>query len=138
MAAAVARRSRFFTPREANVLLPTLRPLLEAITREKRALDAQRATLHALQQNPDARRYDRERAAFEAQLAALQTHIEELEGHGCILRDVEQGLLDFPAERFGEPVYLCWRRGEPAVHYWHGLREGVAGRKLLERALDLV
>jgi hypothetical protein len=42
------------------------------------------------------------------------------------------GLLDFPAMRFSEPVYLCWKIGEDEIIYWHGLSEGFRGRKLLQ------
>jgi hypothetical protein len=46
-----------------------------------------------------------------------------------VLKDLDAGLLDFPAVREGEDVLLCWHVGEPAVAYWHGLEEGFAGRK---------
>ncbi|HUX86133.1 MAG TPA: DUF2203 family protein [Chloroflexota bacterium] len=41
------------------------------------------------------------------------------------------GLVDFPAERDGRVVYLCWRRGEDQIHYWHELDAGFAGRQPL-------
>lgn len=50
---------------------------------------------------------------------------------GIVLRDIDQGLLDFPAEREGRPVFLCWRRGEDTVAYWHGPDTGFAGRQPL-------
>ncbi|MDG6907248.1 MAG: DUF2203 domain-containing protein, partial [Nitrososphaerota archaeon] len=48
------------------------------------------------------------------------------------LKDPDMGLLDFPAMRFSEPVYLCWKIGEDEIIYWHGLSEGFRGRKLLQ------
>ena len=45
------------------------------------------------------------------------------------VKSVEEGLVDFPSERSGEDVLLCWRVGEERVAFWHGLDEGFAGRK---------
>jgi hypothetical protein len=48
------------------------------------------------------------------------------------LKDVEQGLLDFPHEREGRVVYLCWRLGEEGIGWWHDLDVGFAGRQPLD------
>jgi hypothetical protein len=65
-----------------------------------------------------------------AQLAReLSGHVEHLNGLGVHVKDLDIGLLDFPAVRDGEDVLLCWRVGEDAVEWWHGLEEGYAGRK---------
>ncbi|HUK74889.1 MAG TPA: DUF2203 domain-containing protein, partial [Nitrososphaerales archaeon] len=55
--------------------------------------------------------------------------IQELEDLGVKLRDIDTGLLDFPAKRFGEVVYLCWKYGESSVEFWHTQSEGFASRK---------
>jgi hypothetical protein len=61
----------------------------------------------------------------------LMRKIAELEDLGVIVRDINMGLIDFPAERFGERVFLCWKYGEPNLEYWHSINEGFNGRKLL-------
>jgi hypothetical protein len=48
-----------------------------------------------------------------------------------VLRDLDRGLIDFPALRDGEEVYLCWIDGEPAIEFWHELDAGYAGRQAL-------
>lgn len=58
----------------------------------------------------------------------LAEHLQEI---GCVLRDLDLGLVDFPALAGGTDVFLCWRLGEDAIRYWHGLTEGYAGRKPL-------
>jgi hypothetical protein len=50
---------------------------------------------------------------------------------GVVVKDLETGLLDFPTERDGEVVFLCWRYGEPSVAHWHSLDAGFAGRQPL-------
>ena len=51
---------------------------------------------------------------------------------GAIVKDLDEGLVDFPAVRDGEEILLCWRLGEEEVAYWHGLEEGFAGRQPLD------
>ncbi len=46
-------------------------------------------------------------------------------------QDIDLGLVDFPSERAGETVYLCWRAGETRIHSWHPVNQGFAGRKPL-------
>ncbi|MBI3974862.1 MAG: DUF2203 domain-containing protein [Armatimonadetes bacterium] len=56
---------------------------------------------------------------------------KDLERRGVILRDLDLGLVDFPARVGLAEVYLCWKVGEASIGFWHGLREGYAGRKPL-------
>jgi hypothetical protein len=58
--------------------------------------------------------------------------VEKLEELGVVIKDLDLGLLDFPAEREGQDVLLCWHVGEDAVAFWHGLDEGFAGRKPID------
>jgi hypothetical protein len=57
---------------------------------------------------------------------------ERLEGLDLVVRDLEAGLLDFPALRAGREVYLCWHADEPAVRHWHAPESGFAGRLPLD------
>jgi hypothetical protein len=59
----------------------------------------------------------------------LGREIQKLEELGCVLKDLNIGLLDFPAVRLGKRVWLCWKLGEENVAFWHELHEGYAGRK---------
>ena len=54
-----------------------------------------------------------------------------IESSGCLLKDLEKGLIDFPALLDGHEVYLCWQRGEPRIEYWHRIEDGFAGRRLI-------
>ena len=51
---------------------------------------------------------------------------------GCLVKDLEAGLVDFYAVQDDEPVFLCWQFGEPSVAHWHALDEGFAGRKPID------
>ena len=49
-----------------------------------------------------------------------------------VVKDLDQGLVDFLARRGREQVFLCWRLGEPEIRYWHRLQDGFANRKPLQ------
>lgn len=68
------------------------------------------------------------RDAFESS-RTLRRDITELADRGILLRDPESGLVDFPSERDGRRVFLCWRLGEDHVDWWHGEDSGILGRK---------
>lgn len=68
---------------------------------------------------------------LDSETHELTTLVERLEKIGCILRDVDIGLVDFPAVAHGIPIFLCWRVGEEGIQFWHGRDEGYAGRKPL-------
>ena len=61
----------------------------------------------------------------------LKAEVEYLADRGILLRDPDIGLIDFPAERDGEQVFLCWRLGEDDVAYYHGVHSGFSGRRPL-------
>src|SRR6266700_1051314 len=73
----------------------------------------------------------RQRPAARALMEELDGIVAEIEASGAHLKDVQLGLVDFPAELDGEIVYLCWQFGEPEVAFWHRIEDGFAGRRPL-------
>jgi hypothetical protein len=63
----------------------------------------------------------------------LKEAFESLEQIGCLIKDLSIGLVDFPTLYHGEEVYLCWKMGEPAIEFWHGVHEGFPGRKPIDQ-----
>ena len=55
--------------------------------------------------------------------------IEDLENTGVSLKGLDEGLLDFPAKRFDEEIWLCWKEGETEIKFWHEKDAGFMGRK---------
>jgi hypothetical protein len=129
---------RYFTVEEANRALDEVRPLAEELVARRRALGeaaARRAELAQLVAgNGSGVRSDElvsldEDATREAvEIAELVGRIQEL---GALVKDLDRGLVDFPARRGDEDVLLCWEVGEDEIAFWHGLEEGFAGRKPL-------
>jgi hypothetical protein len=63
----------------------------------------------------------------------LKAAIEKIQEYGCVIKDLDIGLVDFPTLFRGQEVYLCWKMGESGIRYWHGVDEGFAGRKPIDR-----
>jgi hypothetical protein len=131
---------RLFTVNEANALLPTLRPLVEAILESMRRLKAKTETvIQAERLDPDAPHLmkrlqeNTEIAQFVGRIKGL---VEEIHSYGCMCKGVEQGLLDFPCMLGSEVVFLCWQYGEASVGHWHRVEDGFAGRRPLLDAED--
>ena len=130
---------RYFTPDEANELLPQVRVAAEALVEHRRALveaTAKRAELttriagNGGDFDPQEPRVLEEELEREAE--AVARAVASLEELGVQVKDLDRGLVDFPALRAdGEEVLLCWQVGEDEIGFWHGLEEGFAGRKPL-------
>lgn len=58
--------------------------------------------------------------------------IAKIQETGCLVKDVDEGLIDFPSLIEGQEALLCWKLGEHRIEYWHGLEDGFAGRKRLD------
>lgn len=125
-----------FTLAEANAALAELRPVAERMVELRRAVRAAAARLAAVREKIAGNGGDIGRtelaqlgAEIEQLGAAAGACVERLTDAGVEVKDLDLGLLDFPARREGREILLCWRVGEDAIEYWHGLDEGYAGRK---------
>lgn len=130
--------SRHFTVAEANAALDLVRPLTERMVERRRALAGLQERRAGLARSiagngaGTASRLLGELATeIRAVAAALARCVEEIHGLGAQVKDIDRGLVDFPALRGGETVLLCWRLGEDAIEYWHDADEGFAGRRSL-------
>jgi len=114
-------RPRTFTLDEASSLLPRLSELL---------LQTQECKLRHDQHQDQIAEYTR-RMSSNGDILERDLN-ETRQEMGCELKDIDQGLIDFRAEREGREVYLCWKLGEPDIRWWHDLESGFAGRQPLE------
>jgi hypothetical protein len=69
----------------------------------------------------------------ESSVAHLKEALEKIQEYGCLVKDLDVGLVDFPTLFRGEEVYLCWKLGETGIQFWHGVHEGFRGRKPIDR-----
>jgi len=122
--------AHLFTPQEAMRILPDIKIKLRAIMERKKVADTMRDEVERFSlvgfEVPEAKQKTEQ---LDFIVKDLMTSISELEDLGVKLRDIDTGLLDFPAKRFGEVVYLCWKYGESGIEFWHTQSEGFASRK---------
>jgi hypothetical protein len=111
-------------------MLPDIKLRLKSIMERKKVADSLRDEIERFSlvgfEVPEARQKTDQ---LDTVVKDLMANIQELEDLGVKLRDIDTGLLDFPAKRFGEVVYLCWKYGEASVEFWHTQSEGFASRK---------
>lgn len=119
--------ARIFTKEEADALLPELKRVLAQMRQNRQDLQVAQARL------PEARGLERRALEEEIRflLGALEADARYLASLGVFLKDLDQGLVDFPARLGGEVVFLCWREGEPEVAHYHPLAGGFAQRRPL-------
>lgn len=133
---------RLFTREEAEQLLTEVdrllglaQELLRRIPEGRRRPTVgemlhERRNGHAHGQPTPAARSARAEDTAEEDLAQVLAHLERL---GILVKDVREGVVDFPSEREGREVYLCWRRGEPPrLRWWHEVDTGFASRQPLD------
>ena len=128
---------RYFTLEEATALLPRLTQIVSAMQERKRVVEELRDELiaAAARARGDGLLAEKElaekRRAVEEEARRLEEMAREISELGCELKGIDEGLIDFRAQREGREVYLCWRVGEERVAYWHELDTGYAGRQPL-------
>jgi hypothetical protein len=129
---------RYFTTSEANELLAEVRPLAESLVQHHRRmrLAAERRARLTTRIAGNGGDLDPQEPGeleeqFERESQAVARAADSLQRLGVQVKDLDRGLVDFPALHHGEEVLLCWQVGEPEIAHWHGVDEGFAGRKPL-------
>ena len=131
---------RYFKLSEAQELLPVIAPYLEQAREQKSKVDGLNQELaHAAARImvlggsiPPHHELAKKKAERDGLAAEVQESVSKILETGCLVKDLDEGLVDFPTLMNGEEVYLCWKLGEKRIEYWHGIEEGFAGRKPLD------
>ena len=129
---------RYFTLEEANELLPAVRALAERMVGHRRALNEAQERYGAFAEKVagnggglNAREFAAVQETMETEAAGIARCVEGIHELGGIVKDLDEGLVDFLARRGEEDVLLCWQVGEERIAHWHGLDEGFSGRRPL-------
>jgi hypothetical protein len=130
-----------FTLAEAQSLIPEVSRLLrDAVSLKGEYQDAEQAIQTWMQRitmmggvTVDRNQAIDTRKRRDTSAVSLRSAIEQVQAIGCVVKDLDIGLIDFPTEFRGEEVYLCWKLGEPQIEFWHGVEEGFGGRKAIDQ-----
>ncbi len=120
---------RIFTLAEARKILPLVRKLVAMGMNLSVGISRYKEAVQKLAKSADLNRGSPEGTAYVEHLLQLQSCVARLQGLGCRVKSVDQGLIDFPHLKEGREVYLCWKHGEDDILYWHEIDAGFAGRK---------
>ena len=135
-------RITLFTVEEANRVASELKPMLQSLVEAKREFDALEGRsdvlsltlLGASHDNPDAGEL-RDAQERRTRLAERLTQgVQAIQRRGCLVKDLDRGLLDFYSLSGDRLIFLCWRLGENEVAHWHALEDGFEGRQRLDRS----
>jgi hypothetical protein len=131
---------RYFTRDEAELVLPKVQRQMSQALTLKAEFEQARAVLDNTNREImtrggmaiDTGRLLQTRQTRDTAAAELGAVLERIHEHGCLVKDLDTGLLDFPTLYGGREVYLCWKFGESRIEFWHGVDEGFQGRKVID------
>jgi hypothetical protein len=131
---------RLFTLEEANALVPTLQLEFGRVARLRAELGpliekvgGAEAAVEILQKGrPPARGREAEAERLRRVAGEITAAVERVNELGCLVKDLDMGLVDFFSMQGTDPVFLCWQFGEPAITHWHAVDEGYSGRRPIE------
>jgi hypothetical protein len=138
--------TRFYDLDDANSAIPEVRTILESLRDQRAELIRLRDEVIAHGAEDEARGEARGDAPTEARIDAdvrilrlrmqgvidrMQAGVVRIDELGITLREIETGLIDFPALASGRQIWLCWRLGEEDVEWWHELSDGFTARQSL-------
>lgn len=124
------KHERHYTLEQANAALPWVGERIERLREAQEQLTEKEARDALSEAAPGNGGGEPGQVVSEGFLA-LRSGLAELEAMEIVLRDLDRGLVDFPALREGREVYLCWVEGEDEIAFWHELEAGYAGRQPL-------
>lgn len=122
---------RLFTVEEANDLLPKLKELLADVSVHRDAMREKAPHMEPILRAAGSNGGGPVGSEYGVEAYRLYLAIEAIRGLGVLLKDLDTGLLDFPHERDGRVVFLCWHPPEEDVGFWHEIEAGYPGRQPL-------
>lgn len=124
---------RVFTLQEAEKLLPHLIDRLGRLRSLRLSMEKRAPEIARLAERGRENAGNAAGSAYLHELLQFEAELRGFSETGCILRDLDRGLLDFPAIVDGRKVFLCWIWGERSIEWWHEINSGFSGRQPLDR-----
>lgn len=118
----------FYTLDRANDRIADLDGMLTLLRTQRDELRELKKTFEDTESADDQRRL---RLRMQGLVDQMQASVARIDGWGITLRDIDTGMIDFPALVSGRQVWLCWQLGEGPIAWWHELEDGFAGRRPL-------
>ena len=123
---------RYFTVQEANEVLNAIRPLLDEIQTIRKEILARKPEVWPVVERAAGNGGSLSASKLVREFERLDAFVHQVQDTGVLFKDINAGLLDFPALKDGREVYLCWQYGEDDIAFWHEVEAGYAGRQPIE------
>jgi hypothetical protein len=123
---------RYFTLAEAAVLLEQVKPVMEEVQSIRREILAKQPEYWPAIERSAGNGGNPALSRLVADFERLDGLLHRILDQGVLIKDLTTGLLDFPHLKDGREVYLCWKYGEEAIHFWHEVEAGYAGRQRID------
>jgi hypothetical protein len=123
---------RYFTLPEANETLNTIRPLVDEIQEIRQSILKNQPEAWPAIEKSAGNGGNRALSNMVKDFERLDILVHQIQDLGVLFKDINLGLLDFPALRDGREVYLCWQYGEGDIAFWHEVEAGFAGRQPID------
>jgi hypothetical protein len=120
----------YFTISSANEKLPIVIEKFKNVTRLKNEImKIEQQLSSSLSPTSNFEQYVTIKQNLNSILSKFYQAIEDLENTGVVIKGIDEGLLDFPSKRFDDEIWLCWKKGETEIKFWHEKDIGFSGRK---------
>ena len=120
----------YFSVNDANEILPTvIKKFNHAKKMKDEVMKMEHQLTSGITQTTSLEEYATIKRELNSTVTKFYQSIEDLENTGVFLKGLDEGLLDFPAKRFDEEIWLCWKEGETEIKFWHEKDTGFMGRK---------
>jgi hypothetical protein len=124
--------THYFTLEEANALLPRISHVVEDMLEARERIIEAQADLWPVLEKAIGNGGSKKAGELLPEFSRVERGARTLSEMGCVLKDINTGLVDFPTIRNGHQVFLCWQHGEPEIAFWHEVDAGFAGRRPLD------
>jgi hypothetical protein len=121
--------ARYFTVEEANSILPEIDILMDHLQIHRERMIKSRPEIIQLLDVQDSDIGGSVASGLVKEFMAIERLMDEIRSYGCLIKDLNTGLVDFLSKRDGREVFLCWRYGEPRVEFYHELHTGFKNRQ---------
>lgn len=131
-------QKKFFSVEEANALIPQLDKLFDEIFLIKKEIESRIPELKPIISKVGLNGWHKETSKHVNDLGTFNKLVNSVLDLGCLIKDINIGLIDFPHLKDGKEVYLCWKKDEDKISFWHEIEAGFAGRKPIDDKHNLV
>ena len=120
----------YFSITDANKILPTvIKKFNYAKKMKTEVMRIEQQLTSGMTPTTSLEEYTSIKRKLNSVVTKFYQSIEDLESTGVVLKGLDDGLLDFPAKRFDDEIWLCWKEGETEIKFWHEKDTGFMGRK---------